>query len=189
MHRLFQLIFIAGPSFSNAAPSLAGRSVYFVVTDRFARNDTNRTACGGSGQWCGGSFRGLMSQLDYIQGMGFDCVWITPVVTQISGISCNNGGYCGTGYHGYWAEDWWTIDPHLGSSDDLVSLSTELHARSVCCRGSMPGPLGFRLPVPVPISANPEVPGSRPATTDVPSARRRGEPRAPATLRCQRLGR
>jgi glycosidase len=73
-----------------------------------------------------------MSQLDYIQGMGFDCVWITPVSKQIGGISCNVEGYCGAGYHGYWTEDWWSIDPHLGTSDDLVALSAALHHRSMC---------------------------------------------------------
>ena len=34
--------------------------------------------------------------------MGFDCVWISPVVQQPSG-RC---GASGTGYHGYWAQDW-----------------------------------------------------------------------------------
>mmetsp|Transcript_14117 Transcript_14117/g.29868 ORF Transcript_14117/g.29868 Transcript_14117/m.29868 type:complete len:440 (+) Transcript_14117:1-1320(+) len=64
--------------------------------------------------------------------MGFDCVWITPVVKQISGTSCNHQGYCGTGFHGYWAEDWWSIDPHLGTPADLLSLSRALHARQMC---------------------------------------------------------
>jgi hypothetical protein len=29
-------------------------------------------------------------------------------------------------------EDFWSIDPHLGTADDLVALSAALHARSMC---------------------------------------------------------
>eukprot|EP00966_Prymnesium_polylepis_P322078 7378346-Prymnesium_polylepis.1 len=165
------LLFLLAVTDAAVPPSLAGKTVYFAVTDRFARDrrSTNTSACQGS-DWCGGTFRGLTSRLDYIAGMGFDCVWsehrhalgrglahtarappafpkhrqhtdsssvappraVTPVVKQISGISCNHGGYCGAGYHGYWAEDWWSIDSHLGTPDDLRALSAALHERSMC---------------------------------------------------------
>ena len=113
-------------------PTLAGRTIYFAMVDRFARADDNATGCSGAGQWCGGSLKGLASRLDYIAGMGFDCVWITPVSKQIEGVSCNAGGYCGTGYHGYWAEDWYAVDAHLGTSADLAALSAALHGRGMC---------------------------------------------------------
>ena len=64
--------------------------------------------------------------------MGFDCVWITPVVKQLSGVSCNIQGYCGCGYHGYWAEDFYAIDARWGSSADLIALSRALKARGMC---------------------------------------------------------
>lgn len=36
---------------------------------------------------------GLQKRLDYIQGMGFDAVWISPIISNTPG-----------GYHGYWAQ-------------------------------------------------------------------------------------
>lgn len=65
------------------------QSIYQVVTDRFARTDLSTTAsCNTADQvYCGGTWRGLISKLDYIQGMGFTAVWISPVVKQIDGNS------------------------------------------------------------------------------------------------------
>jgi alpha-amylase len=56
--------------------------------------------CDGNGAWCGGSLRGLLAQLDYIQGMGFDAVWITPVVEQLEGIDPNPTWGGSVAYHG-----------------------------------------------------------------------------------------
>lgn len=63
-----------------------GRSVYQVVTDRFARSDNSTTAsCEAAlGNYCGGSFQGIIHRLDYIQELGFDAVWVSPVQRQES---------------------------------------------------------------------------------------------------------
>lgn len=60
------------------------RNIYFALTDRIARSadDTGGDACGALGKYCGGTFAGLQSKLDYIKGMGFDAIWITPVVAS-----------------------------------------------------------------------------------------------------------
>lgn len=60
------------------------RSIYFALTDRIARssNDAGGGSCGNLGNYCGGTFAGLESKLDYIKGMGFDAIWITPVVAS-----------------------------------------------------------------------------------------------------------
>lgn len=65
------------------------QSIYQVVTDRFARTDLSTTApCNTADQvYCGGTWKGLISKLDYIQGMGFTAVWISPIVKQIDGNS------------------------------------------------------------------------------------------------------
>ncbi|VBB72744.1 Putative Glycoside Hydrolase Family 13 [Podospora comata] len=104
------------------------QSIYQVVTDRFARTDLSTTApCDTTHQvYCGGTWRGLISKLDYIQGMGFTAVWISPVVKQIDGNSRD-----GSSYHGYWAKDIWALNPAFGNEDDLKALSTALHARGM----------------------------------------------------------
>lgn len=52
------------------------RSIYQVLTDRFAvANGSSTRPCDtGARQYCGGSYRGIVEQLDYIQGMGFTAV-------------------------------------------------------------------------------------------------------------------
>ena len=62
--------------FAATADQWRGRSIYEVVTDRFARTDGSTTvACNTADRkFCGGTWRGIINKLDYIQGMGFDAV-------------------------------------------------------------------------------------------------------------------
>lgn len=72
-----------------------------VITDRFARTDGSHPACDTSARrYCGGSWQGLINQLPYIQGAGFDAVWISPVTQQI-----NQTTKLGQPFHGYWQND------------------------------------------------------------------------------------
>jgi len=52
--------------------------------------------------------------------MGFDAIWISPVVDNV-----------GEGYHGYWAKDWYAINSHFGSEQDLKDLINAAHARDI----------------------------------------------------------
>ncbi|KGO45467.1 Alpha-amylase, fungi [Penicillium expansum] len=105
-----------------------GRSVYQVVTDRFARSDNSTTAsCDAAlGEYCGGSLQGIITKLDYIQELGFDAVWISPVQSQESTRTADLSAY-----HGYWPNDLYSINSHFGTSDDLQALSAALHARGM----------------------------------------------------------
>ncbi|KAJ5623592.1 hypothetical protein N7490_012197 [Penicillium lividum] len=105
-----------------------GRSIYQVVTDRFARSDNSTTAScnAGMGKYCGGSLQGIINKLDYIQELGFDAVWISPVQSQESTRTADLSAY-----HGYWPSDLYSINPHFGTSDDLQTLSAALHARGM----------------------------------------------------------
>jgi alpha-amylase len=96
------------------------RTIYQLLTDRFWRDDGSTAGCPNLSDYCGGTFNGIKSKLDYIQGMGFDAVWISPVIKNMPG-----------GYHGYWASDLYTVNSFFGSSDDLISLSDELHRRGM----------------------------------------------------------
>jgi alpha-amylase len=52
--------------------------------------------------------------------MGFDAIWISPIIKQTSG-----------GYHGYWAQNFYEINPHFGSEKDLVDLIEECHKKNI----------------------------------------------------------
>ncbi|KAI1873020.1 uncharacterized protein JN550_003273 [Neoarthrinium moseri] len=101
------------------------QSIYQIVTDRFARTDGSTTASCDLTRYCGGTWRGIINHLDYIQGMGFTAIWISPVVTNIL------EGSGGTSYHGYWAQDITTVNSNFGSGDDLKALADALHNRGM----------------------------------------------------------
>ncbi|PYI19629.1 alpha-amylase [Aspergillus violaceofuscus CBS 115571] len=105
-----------------------GRSVYQIVTDRFARTDNSTTAAcdAAQGNYCGGSFRGIINRLDYIQELGFDAIWISPAQSQISKRTADLSAY-----HGYWPNDLYSINSHFGTSNDLKALSSALHKRGM----------------------------------------------------------
>ncbi|MBE3046741.1 hypothetical protein IMZ48_30275 [Candidatus Bathyarchaeota archaeon] len=64
------------------AAAWKSRNIYFALTDRFSTGGEGGEACGDLSSYCGGTFKGLEANLDYIKGMGFDAIWITPVVTS-----------------------------------------------------------------------------------------------------------
>ena len=53
-------------------------SIYQVLTDRFATTNGSSPECG-IRDYCGGTWKGIENNLDYIQGMGFEAIWISPV--------------------------------------------------------------------------------------------------------------
>ena len=50
------------------------QSIYQIMTDRFARTDGSTTASCDLGDYCGGTWEGLINHLDYVQDMGFTAV-------------------------------------------------------------------------------------------------------------------
>ncbi|KAL4890814.1 glycoside hydrolase superfamily [Aspergillus ambiguus] len=98
------------------------------MTDRFARTDGSTThECNVTEQlYCGGTWRGTINKLDYIQGMGFDAVMISPIVKNVEG----RVSY-GESYHGYWVQDMYSLNEHFGTHQDLLDLSKALHDRDM----------------------------------------------------------
>ena len=91
-----------------------------VLTDRFAQgSDSGNTTCSSLSSYCGGTWLGLRDRLDYITGMGFNAVWISPHVDNVDGGS------------GYWAQDFYATNAHFGTRDDLTQLIEACHERDV----------------------------------------------------------
>ena len=94
------------------------RSIYQLLTDRFARSsDTGH--CNYS-QYCGGNYRGLINKLDYIKGMGFDAIWISPIIENTEG-----------SYHGYHFTNLYNLNYHFGSEDDFKELVRTCHSKDI----------------------------------------------------------
>ncbi|OCH88147.1 alpha-amylase [Obba rivulosa] len=119
--------FIALPAFAASADEWRSRAIYQLVTDRFATSNGSSPPCDTSQRvYCGGTWQGVISKLDYIQNMGFDAVWISPVVANVEG---NTGE--GEAFHGYWTRDINSLNEHFGSTDDLNALASALHTRGM----------------------------------------------------------
>ncbi len=107
--------------------------MYFVMTDRFNDGDpANNTPPGCDpalydphqkdiNRYLGGDLRGLEKaiQAGYFNDLGISALWLTPVVRNVWRSGYDLGGWK-TGYHGYWAQDWLDIDPHLTSRVSLT---------------------------------------------------------------------
>jgi alpha-amylase len=106
--------------------AMRSKKVYQLVTDRFARDDGSTSASCDIRQYCGGTWKGIANKLDYIKGMGFDTVWISPVVDNIEGETPY-----GQAYHGYWTRDPDQLNANFGSPDDLRSLASSLHDKDM----------------------------------------------------------
>ena len=124
MFSKLSLAAVAGLAMANAADTAAWkkRAVYQVLTDRFAKSsgEANDGACTNLSDYCGGTFKGIENHLDYIAGMGFDAIWISPVVDNLD-----------KGYHGYWAKDWEKINSNFGSEEDLKSMVNAAHSKGM----------------------------------------------------------
>ena len=69
-----------------------------------------------------GDFKGLADKLDYIKALGFNAIWVTPVVTNASGYD----------YHGYHAMDFGTVDYRYESDDfDYQDLIHAVHQKGM----------------------------------------------------------
>ena len=102
------------------------QSIYQLLTDRYARTDGSTNPCSDLGGYCGGTWQGIINNLDYIQTMGFTAIWISPITEQIQGTT-----YYGSAYHGFWPQKINQVNANFGTGADLKALSNALHARGM----------------------------------------------------------
>ena len=117
--------------------------IYFMVTDRFCDgNASNNDAYGvgdynpnGPSSYHGGDFAGVTSKLDYLNDLGVNTIWITPVVenilTDMKATGDNGEEVASYGYTGYWASNFEKLNKHLGTVDEFHTLIDEAHARGI----------------------------------------------------------
>ncbi|MCK8044317.1 alpha-amylase family glycosyl hydrolase [Shewanella sp. 1CM18E] len=128
----------------------ASNAVYFVVTDRFVDGDKSNNYPQDSGYmlpislkgeqanvgFMGGDFKGLLEHADYIREMGFNSIWMTPIVENPAqafsgGDEIKPEGFAmdrnKAAYHGYWGTNFYKLDKHLPSANlDYQALNKAL---------------------------------------------------------------
>ena len=66
----------------------------------------------------GGTLNGILENVDYIAGLGVNCVYLNPIFAAES-------------YHKYDTIDYFRIDPCFGTLEDFKELVKELHKRGI----------------------------------------------------------
>ena len=116
--------------------------VYFMMTDRFFDgNESNNKASGADtfgdnpGLYHGGDFAGVTAKLDYLQDLGVNTIWLTPIVKNIAGVTVTDEGSedvpYNAAYHGYWASDFTKLNPTLGTTEEFKTMISEAHKRGM----------------------------------------------------------
>lgn len=116
--------------------------VYFMMTDRFFDgNESNNKASGADtygdnpGLYHGGDFAGVTAKLDYLQDLGVNTIWLTPIVENVKGVAVTVEGSkdvpYNAAYHGYWASDFTKLNPTLGTTEEFKTMISEAHKRGM----------------------------------------------------------
>ncbi|OPF14960.1 hypothetical protein B1L04_20475 [Microcystis aeruginosa KW] len=120
--------------------------LYFLLPDRFSdgnegsrslltrdeikdlrqaanRPDWNWKKWADSGRrWQGGTIKGIIGQLDYLQNLGITTIWVGPVFKQRTRLDT---------YHGYGIQDFLEVDPRFGTRRDLIDLVNAAHSKQM----------------------------------------------------------
>lgn len=92
---------------------------YQVMVDRFSRPGGQPwPSLGSPTQLYGGSLDGVRERLDYIQALGVNLLWLSPVMTTPS-------------HHGYDQADHFAVEPRYGGNGALTRLVQAAHDRGI----------------------------------------------------------
>ncbi|MCZ7556603.1 MAG: alpha-amylase family glycosyl hydrolase [Bacteroidia bacterium] len=125
----FVLSLLVLSSFRQAVPSLPERTdvfMYMIMPDRFddaepANNNRNGLSDASNPLAVqGGDLKGIERRLGYLRSLGVNAIWIAPVQKNVPGA-----------FHGYWIQDFLTVDPRLGTMADLRRLIRKSHALGI----------------------------------------------------------
>ena len=91
--------------------------IYHILIDRFAGFD-NKKSYQPSTDFFGGNLRGIIDKIPYLKQLGVDVLWISPF-------------YKTSAYHGYHITDFFSVDPHFGTEQDLKELIEIVHQHNM----------------------------------------------------------
>lgn len=94
--------------------------IYHVFVDRFhaAHDEPALRADSPITGFFGGTLRGVLEKLDYIQALGVNCIWLSPIFESPV-------------YHGYNPSDYYNVARHYGTNETIRQLIDEAHRRGM----------------------------------------------------------
>lgn len=91
-------------------------TIYQIFIDRFA--GFSSTQSWDQPIFLGGTIRGIIEKLPYLRDLGISTLWISPF-------------YQTSAYHGYHITDFYKVDAHFGTIEDLQELIRETHTQGL----------------------------------------------------------
>lgn len=102
-------------------------NIYQVMVSSFQDGDPNRGYGVGYGPSShNGDLQGIINSLEYIKNLGFNALWMTPIFDSTNG----QGGPL-LQSTGYYATNYFKIDPKFGTEDTLRSLVSKAHSLGI----------------------------------------------------------
>ncbi len=94
--------------------------IYHIFVDRFHAASDEPPLCdpGSITGFFGGTLRGVLEKLDYLEELGVNCLWLSPVFASPT-------------HHGYNPSDYYTVAQRYGTNETLHQLIAEAHRRGM----------------------------------------------------------
>lgn len=111
------------PVLADEAGSLREEIIYDILVDRFNNGDptlNEQVDINDPYAYHGGDLQGITTKLDRIKQLGFTTIALSPIMENAL-----------NGYHGYWVEDFYSIEEQFGTTADLNKLIEEAHGRDI----------------------------------------------------------
>lgn len=126
-YNFFQYPYINDADIMKCVPWMKEAVFYQIFVDRFNIGDWEKDMSYVNCKWgenptpktfAGGDIKGIIEKLDYIKNLGCNVIYLTPIFKSISN-------------HKYDISDYYNVDRHFGTNDDLMELVQIAHSKGM----------------------------------------------------------
>lgn len=126
-YNFFQYPYINEADIMECVPWMKTAVFYQIFVDRFHMGNDAKDKSYINCKWgetptpktfAGGDIKGITKKLDYIQSIGCNAIYLTPV-------------FCSVSNHKYDISDYYQVDPQFGSNEDLKELIEIAHKKGI----------------------------------------------------------
>ncbi|WP_172431900.1 alpha-amylase family glycosyl hydrolase [Orenia metallireducens] len=111
-----------GGSNNVASADVDNLRIYQVMVESFQDGDSSRNYGAGYGpSFHNGDLKGITNSLEYIKSLGANAIWMTPLFNSVTGDVRGQAT-------GYFADDYYNVDPNFGTNQDLRDLINKAHS-------------------------------------------------------------
>lgn len=126
-YNFFQYPYINEADIMECVPWMKNATFYQIFVDRFYQGDTEKDTTYINLKWgeiptpksfAGGDLKGIIEKLDYIEELGCNTIYLTPV-------------FCSVSNHKYDISDYYNVDRQFGINEDLKRLVQLAHKKEM----------------------------------------------------------